>query len=158
MLTTARKSVVGETNSEVQVGDMVTVCVEVPRGSFVKRRPDGSVDFVSPFPCPYNYGSIVGTSGHDGDPLDAVVLGARLPYGLRVRVRVHGRVDFVDGGVPDPKWVCSAGDSAASSVAGVERFFHVYAGFKRVLYTLRRDEVGRTACLGWAHTDTPRPW
>lgn len=128
---------------------MVTVVVEVARGSFVKRRPAGDVDFVSPFPCPYNYGSIEGTQGDDGDPLDAVVLGPRLPYGLRVRVQTLGVIDFVDGGVSDPKWVCGIGDLRAADRVGVERFFHLYAGFKRVLYTLRRASVGRTVCLGW---------
>lgn len=135
------------------MGDLVTVSVEVARGSFVKRRPDGSVDFVSPFPCPYNYGSILGTQGRDGDPLDAIVLGSRLPYGLRVRVVVCGLVEFVDAGVQDPKWVCSLGSTPAlpeGAAVGVERFFHAYAGFKRVLYTLRRDAVGQTACLGWS--------
>ena len=130
--------------------ELVTVVIEVPRGSFVKRRPSGEVDFVSPFPCPYNYGSIEGTHGEDGDPLDAIVLGPRLPYGLRVCVRAMGWVDFVDAGVPDPKWVCTTGEVLPSDRSGVERFFHVYAGFKRVLYALRRAEVGRTACLGWA--------
>ena len=136
-------------NDSLSPGDMVSVVIEVARGSFVKRRPSGSVDFVSPFPCPYNYGSIVGTLGADADPLDAIVLGPRLPYGLRVRVQVFGCVDFVDGGVPDPKWVCGSGALQPSDRAGVERFFHVYAGFKRVLYTLRRSSGGRTACLGW---------
>lgn len=136
-------------NDALSPGDMVSVVIEVARGSFVKRRPTGSVDFVSPFPCPYNYGSIVGTLGRDGDPLDAIVLGPRLPYGLQVRVRVFGCVEFVDGGVSDPKWVCGSGSIRPSERIGVERFFHVYAGFKRVLYTLRRASVGRTECLGW---------
>lgn len=136
-------------NEMLSAGEMVSVVIEVARGSFVKRRPSGTVDFVSPFPCPYNYGSIVGSLGEDADPLDAIVLGPRLPYGLRVRVRVFGCVEFLDAGVPDPKWVCGAGSLCEADKAGVERFFHVYAGFKRVLYTLRRTPVGRTACLGW---------
>jgi len=133
---------------------MVTVVIEVARGSFVKRRPTGDVDFVSPFPCPYNYGSIEGTEGPDGDPLDAVVLGSRLPYGLRVRVHTLGVIDFVDGGVPDPKWVCGITELRAADRVGVERFFHVYAGFKRVLYTLRRTPAGRTVCLGWGSDES----
>ncbi len=128
---------------------MVSVVIEVARGSFVKRRPGGSVDFVSPLPCPYNYGSIVGTLGADGDPLDAIVLGPRLPYGLVVRVRVLGCVEFLDGGLSDPKWVCGSGSLRPSDRTGALRFFRVYARFKRVLYTLRRTPVGRTACLGW---------
>ncbi len=135
--------------------DMVSVVIEVSRGSFVKRRPSGSVDFVSPFPCPYNYGSILGTLGRDGDPLDAIVLGPGLPYGVRVRVRVLGCVDFEDGGVPDPKWVCGIAPLHPSDREGALRFFRAYAGFKRVLYKLRRTSVGRTACLGWL---PPQSW
>ena len=36
----------------------VEVCIEIPRGSFIKRGSSGELDFVSPFPCPFNYGSI----------------------------------------------------------------------------------------------------
>lgn len=136
-------------NDALSPGDMVSVVIEVARGSFVKRRPSGSVDFVSPLPCPYNYGSILGTLGDDGDPLDAIVLGPRQPYGLQVRVCVFGCIEFVDAGVSDPKWVCGSGSLQPSDKAGVQRFFQVYARFKRVLYTLRRGSVGRTACLGW---------
>jgi inorganic pyrophosphatase len=56
----------------------VEVVIEIPRGSFLKRGWDGSVDFISPFPCPFNYGAIQDYIGGDGDLLDAVVLGPRL--------------------------------------------------------------------------------
>jgi inorganic pyrophosphatase len=36
----------------------VEVVVEIPRGSFLKRGSTGQLDFVSPLPCPFNYGSI----------------------------------------------------------------------------------------------------
>jgi hypothetical protein len=36
----------------------VEVLIEIPRGSFVKRGSTGHVDFVSPLPCPFNYGSV----------------------------------------------------------------------------------------------------
>lgn len=133
---------------------MVTVVVEVARGSFVKRRPAGDIDFISPLPCPYNYGSIEDTLGADGDPLDAIVLGPRLPYGLRVRVMILGFIDFVDADVADPKWVCGIADLRAADRIGVERFFHAYAAFKRVLYTLRHARVGRTACRGWGREES----
>ncbi len=32
--------------------------IEVPRGSFVKRGSRGEFDFLSPLPCPFNYGSV----------------------------------------------------------------------------------------------------
>jgi len=70
------------------------VVVEVPRGSFLKRGSTGKVDFISPVPCPFNYGSVPQYLGREGDLLDAVVLGPRLPYGSsHVRVKVLGGRD-----------------------------------------------------------------
>src|SRR6476619_8099384 len=48
--------------------------VEVPLGSFLKRGSTGKVDFISPVPCPFNYGSVPQYLGREGDLLDAVVL------------------------------------------------------------------------------------
>ena len=59
------------------------VVIEVPRGSFLKRGSTGRVDFVSPLPCPYNYGSVPQYIGLEGDLLDALVLGPPLPLGTR---------------------------------------------------------------------------
>ena len=35
----------------------------------MKRRADGTLDFVSPLRCPYNYGAALAYEGGDGDPL-----------------------------------------------------------------------------------------
>lgn len=61
----------------------VEVVIEVPRGSFLKRGSTGRIDFVSPLPCPFNYGYVPDYIGGEGDYLDAVVLGPRLPLGSR---------------------------------------------------------------------------
>jgi hypothetical protein len=37
------------------LGSALDVVIEVPRGSFVKRGSSGSIDFISPLPCPFNY-------------------------------------------------------------------------------------------------------
>ena len=63
------------------------IVIEIPRGSFLKRGSTGELDFISPFPCPFNYGSVDQYIGLEGDLLDAVVLGPRLPRGKRVTVR-----------------------------------------------------------------------
>ena len=131
-----------------EIADEVVVRIEVPRGSFVKRRPDGSVDFVSPLPCPYNYGSIEGTMGADGDPLDAIVLGTRRALGTGAHVGVRAVMGFVDDGVLDPKVVCSTRVLTTAERRGIERFFRVYAIFKRTVNRLR-GRTGRTACTGW---------
>jgi inorganic pyrophosphatase len=117
----------------------VTVAViECPRGSFVKRRADGAIDFVSPLPCPYNYGSLPGTVGGDGDPVDAIVLGPRLAAGTRVSLPVVAEVDFVDEGLVDTKLVLSARAAlSARERAGLHAFFTCYALAKRGLARLR---------------------
>ncbi|MFO0697010.1 MAG: inorganic diphosphatase [Polyangiales bacterium] len=124
--------------------ELVTVEVEVPRFGFVKRRADGSVDFVSPIPCPFNYGSVPGTLAPDGDPIDAVVLGGRRPRGARVEARVIGEVAFVDAGDADPKRICAIGEVSPWERAQVVLFFRAYAHAKRWLNRLR-GRSGRTA-------------
>lgn len=121
-----------------RAGGEVEVVVDTPRGSFVKRRDDGGIDFVSPFPCPYNYGSVPGTCAGDGDRLDAIVFGPRLARGSRVRVPVRGVVHFVDGGAEDLKLVCSPHRLRRRERALIELFFRTYVPFKRALQTLRR--------------------
>jgi inorganic pyrophosphatase len=53
----------------------VEVVIEVPRFSFLKRGSTGRIDFISPLPCPFNYGSVPTHVGMEGDLLDALVLG-----------------------------------------------------------------------------------
>lgn len=128
--------------------DAPEVLVEQPRWSFVKRRADGMVDFVSPFPCPYNYGSIPGRRSGDGDPLDALLLGPRLSAGSRVRAPVVGVVGFIDAGELDPKVVCSARALTVRDRAGLLAFFAAYARFKSLL-SLARGRRGETRSLGF---------
>jgi inorganic pyrophosphatase len=130
------------------VAERPRVMIEVPRGSFVKRRPDGSRDFVAPLPCPYNYGSVLDTLAPDGDPLDAIVLGPRLERGEIVTFPVRAVMGFVDGGVADPKLVCAVAALSEEQKAGIARFFRFYARFKRVLNLVRG--AGRpTRATGW---------
>src|SRR5437763_11561375 len=86
----------------------LTVVIEVPRGSFLKRGSTGRVDFVSPLPCPFNYGSVPAYIGGEGDLLDAVVLGPRLRLGTSVTMRAWGAVTMADRGMSDDKIICSA--------------------------------------------------
>jgi inorganic pyrophosphatase len=81
----------------------VDVVIEVPRGSFLKRGSTGHLDFISPLPCPFNYGSVPSHLGLEGDLLDAVVLGPRLPLGARRRVKAWGAVILTDRGMSDDK-------------------------------------------------------
>lgn len=126
----------------------VTVIIEVPRGGVVKRRSDGRLDFVSPLPSPFNYGSVPGTLAPDGDPLDALVLGPRRRAGTRVEVDVLAVLGFVDRGQGDPKLVCGPAPLRPGQRRAVERFFWAYARLKRGLQRLRGQQ-GRTEVLGW---------
>ncbi|MEQ8660782.1 MAG: inorganic diphosphatase [Gammaproteobacteria bacterium] len=124
------------------------VVIEVPRWSFVKRGSGSAIAFVSPLPCPFNYGAVPGWLGGEGDLLDAVVLGARLPRGARVRVLPRAAISMCDGGQVDDKLICSAHALGRGERCAVIAFFHFYALCKRVLNGLRGVR-GRTACRGW---------
>jgi inorganic pyrophosphatase len=126
---------------------MVDVVIEVPRFGFVKRGWGGRIDFVSPLPCPYNYGAVPTHLGLEGDLLDVVVLGPRLPRGTRLRLPAWGAVTMTDRGLVDDKLICSAHPPSAAEIASVLRFFHVYARCKGLLNLLRR-RPGRNACDG----------
>ena len=126
----------------------VEVVIEIPRGSFLKRGWSGSVDFISPFPCPFNYGSIPDYIGCEGDLLDAVVLGPRLPRGKTVSVLAHGAVGLTDRGMYDDKLICSDKPLATGQRDFVIFFFHIYAFSKRIL-NFCRGRSGPTYCNGW---------
>jgi len=127
---------------------VVEVVIEVPSGSFLKRGSNGRVDFVSPLPCPYNYGSVPAMVGLEGDLLDALVLGPRLRLGARVRTRARGAVTLIDRGMSDDKLVCCDRPLLASERRNVLRFFRLYALCKGALNAWRR-RPGRNACDGW---------
>ncbi|MFT3849866.1 MAG: inorganic diphosphatase [Propionivibrio sp.] len=124
------------------------VVIEIPRGSFLKRGSDGHVDFISPFPCPFNYGSVPHLLGLDGDLLDALVLGPRLPRGTFRRVKAWGAVTLTDRGMSDDKLVCSEHPLDHTEREQVVRFFHFYAKCKGILNLWRR-QPGLNRCQGW---------
>ncbi len=126
----------------------VNVVVEIPRGSFLKRGSSGRVDFVSPFPCPFNYGSVPEYIGMEGDLLDAVVLGRRLPRGTQVSVTAWAAVGLDDRGLYDDKLICSARPLTPWQRRLVGAFFRLYALSKHVL-NASRGQRGRTAFAGW---------
>ena len=125
--------------------------IEVPRGSFLKRGSTGRVDFVSPLPCPFNYGCVPVYVGMEGDLLDALVLGPRLPLGACLRVKAWGAITLTDRGMQDDKLVCSERPPTPSQLRGVLRFFHFYAKCKALL-NFWRGRPGRNACEGWCES------
>ena len=145
---TVAKSDVGR----AALGPELEVVIEVPRGSFVKRGSGGSIDFISPLPCPFNYGAVPTLLGLEGDLLDAVVLGTRLSYGRRVRVVAWGAVTLTDRGLTDDKLICSNRQPSDQECRDVLRFFHFYAKCKAMLNLWRR-RPGRNSCDGWCDAE-----
>jgi inorganic pyrophosphatase len=100
--------------------------------------------------------------GLEGDLLDAVVLGPRLPYGSHVRVKAWGAVILTDHGMSDDKLICSSRPLGAEERLRVLRFFHFYAKCKGLL-NFWRHRPGRNACEGWCEVEQalararPRP-
>jgi len=127
---------------------VVEVLVEIPRGSFVKRGSRGDIDFVSPLPCPFNYGSVRQYLGGDGDFLDAIVLGARLPRGALVRVPARGAVKMSERHVSEDKLVCAAEPVGARQRRHILSFLRWYARCKSIL-NAARGRIGQVRCEGW---------
>jgi len=127
---------------------VVEVVIEVPRGSFLKRGSTGHIDFISPLPCPFNYGSVPSHLGLEGDLLDAVVLGPRLRLGVRIRVKAWDAVTMTDRGMTDDKLICCDHPLSPLERRKVLRFFHFYARCKGLL-NIWRGRPGRNACEGW---------
>jgi inorganic pyrophosphatase len=126
---------------------VLDVVIEVPRGSFLKRGSSGHVDFISPWPCPFNYGAVPGLLGLEGDLLDALVLGPRLRYGTHTQVPAWAAVTLTDRGMSDDKLICAVHQPSRDEIDRVLRFFRLYARCKGLLNLLRR-RPGRNACDG----------
>jgi inorganic pyrophosphatase len=126
----------------------VTVVIEIPKGSFLKRGTLGQLDFISPLPCPFNYGSIPSYIGGEGDLLDAVVLGPRLERSATVTVTAWGAVGLAERFMYDDKLICSQQPLTERQRHQVLLFFHFYARCKGLLNRLR-SRPGRSYCTGW---------
>ena len=133
----------------VDAAPMVEVVIEIPRWSFLKRGSTGSVDFVSPLPCPCNYGSIPDRIGLEGDLLDAVVLGPRLARGTRLQVPARGAIGLAERGLYDDKLICSEGPVSAVARRRLIAFFWLYITMKRGLNLLRGLPTDG-GCTGWS--------
>jgi inorganic pyrophosphatase len=133
-----------------QACPQIEAVIEIPKWSFLKRGSSGRVDFVSPFPCPFNYGSVPEYVGLEGDLLDVLVLGPRLARGTRVEVRAIGAVGLSDRGMYDDKIVGSREPLRRWQPAAVLLFFRFYAVCKRLL-NVYRGRPGLTRCEGWGN-------
>ncbi len=132
---------------------LVEVIIEVPRGSFLKRGSTGKLDFLSPIPCPFNYGSVPDLIGRDGDYLDAVVLGPSLPAGTKVVVHARAAIEMIDRGLYDDKLICSHSPISARQQRLILLFFQLYAKAK-VILNVSRGKMGRNSCEGWCEAES----
>ena len=149
----ARQRQQADCDSLNQESPELEVVIEIPFGSFLKRGSTGKIDFVSPFPCPFNYGSVEAFVGLEGDLLDAVVLGPRLPHGTRVTVRAFGAVGLTDHGMYDDKLICSDHPVGRWQRLRILLFFTFYVKCKWLL-NLFRGYTGRNSCEGWGDPKT----
>jgi inorganic pyrophosphatase len=106
------------------------------------------LDFVAPFPCPFNYGSVPAYIGQDGDLLDAVVLGPRRPSGTRIKIHALGAVRMIDRGTYDDKLICSRYPISPWKKRFILLFFMIYARSKSLI-NFMRGHKGRNSCEGW---------
>ena len=119
----------------------VTVTIEIPRWSFVKyaiTEDGGHVEFISPLPCPFNYGFVAGLLGGDSLPLDAIVLGSRTRRRSEITLPVRAIVRFTDSGDVDDKLVCSETELTSFHLLSLRIGFRVYVLMKRLVNWARR--------------------
>ena len=121
------------------------IIIDTPKFSFKKYKDDGTVDYASPIPCPFNYGSIPNTVSGDGDRQDAIVLGKKVKG--EVESELRGIVNFLDEGKDDAKWICSANPITFFEKLQLLTFFHVFGLAKKVLNRVR-GKKGETAFIG----------
>jgi inorganic pyrophosphatase len=131
---------------------IVEVVVEIPKWSILKRGSCGTLDFVSPLPCPFNYGSVPQFIGGEGDLLDAIVLGPRLSAGERIEVRARAAIGFAERFLYDDKLVCSSRPLSRSDRRNVLRFMQFYAFCKGWLNRFR-GKPGPSYITGWEPLD-----
>jgi inorganic pyrophosphatase len=146
---------------------LVTVVVEIPKGSRNKYEYDPELDAIvldrmlfTSMQYPADYGYILGTLGGDGDALDALVFVGEPTFpGCHIRARAVGLFRMADEKGPDEKILCvplrdpmwsnvtDLEDLPASLLNEIEHFFQVYKDLEgKVVAT--EGYGGRTEALG----------
>jgi inorganic pyrophosphatase len=126
--------------------DVVTVVVEIPKGSRNKYETDPETGHLvldrmlfTSMMYPADYGYIEGTLGGDGDALDALVFVGEPTFpGCRIVARPVGLFRMTDEKGPDEKILCvplrdpmwsqirALGDLNPNLLNEIEHFFQVY--------------------------------
>jgi inorganic pyrophosphatase len=99
-----------------KIPEIVNALIEIPQGSRTKYEIDKETGLLkldrviySSFHYPVNYGFIPQTLGHDGDPLDILVLCSQSIQALcLVQATVIGNMQMIDSGEKDDKIIAVA--------------------------------------------------
>jgi inorganic pyrophosphatase len=156
--------------SRLPIGDnapkRVNAVIEIPRDSVNKYEYDKTLHvfrldrtLFSPVHYPGDYGFIPGTLGHDGDPLDVLVLVEAPSFpGCLMEVRPIGVLQMVDQGSRDEKilavaqsdplyqQVNDASQAPQHLLREIEHFFSIY----------KYLEDKRTEIAGWGGAEEAR--
>ncbi|MDO9519052.1 MAG: ParB-like protein [Pseudohongiella sp.] len=163
----------------VQPAGALTAVIEIPAGSVQKwqmdkehprlleweREKDPVSDSgatrlrsIQYLPYPVNYGALPGTlapreEGGDGDPLDVLVLGAALPRGASVSVRVLANLVMVDNGEKDDKLLAVLTDDPVyADVHSLAELNQKFPGITSIIETWfgnYKGDSGRVTGLQW---------
>lgn len=118
---------------------------EITSGSKLKLEFDEytkemRLDRIVPIPYPANYGYAPGTLAADGDPIDVFVLGEPLPPGIMTVVVPVAAIEYLDGGVQDPKIVAivkgaemPTPEALEDKIAEIKQFLRAYKAGGEVL-------------------------
>lgn len=108
---------------------IVNAMIEIPQGSRTKYEIDKDTGLLkldrviySSFHYPINYGFIPQTLGHDGDPLDILVLCSQSIQPLcLVKATVIGNMQMIDSGEKDDKIIAVAtNDPSVNHISSME--------------------------------------
>ena len=153
----------------------VTALVEIPAGSVDKwetDKKDGSLRWeirdgkprkVRYLGYPVNYGMVPRTvlakeHGGDGDPLDVLVLGASLPRGSVLPVRVVAMMRMIDRGERDDKLVAVREGTPFAEIHNLQELQQLFPGITTILETWFSNYKGQgvTETRGFADVDAAR--
>lgn len=146
--------------------EVVNGLIEIPQGSRSKYEVDKATGLLrldrviySSFQYPVNYGFIPQTLGHDGDPLDILVLCSQSIQSLcLVEANVIGNMQMIDQGQQDDKIIAvAAKDPSVNHIAKVEdlpnhfllelkNFFEQYKVLENKKVAIDNFQDKKTAC------------
>lgn len=140
---------------------LVMAVVEIPTGSTQKwqmnkaRKGWLEWEFKNDAPrqiqylgYPANYGAVPGTlaakeDGGDGDPLDVLILGEPLPAGAQVSVRLIGRLQMLDNGERDDKFIAVVPtDDTFGELTNLDQLNELFPGITDIIATWFRHYKG----------------